>query len=65
MQKSFCDLCGKELTGDTFGLRLNTIENITDHYSGASRDVYTTHQYELCRECAEKIYQYVQTLKTV
>lgn len=63
MQKNYCDLCGKEIKADSYSVKIARYEKKPDSYLGITHDVWMNYTYELCQECNEDIYQYIETKK--
>lgn len=68
MQKTFCDICGKEIDGITYSMSLKLKES--DFSKDKSNPYTTTYWYDnefnldnkdICLDCAKKIYNLIKT----
>lgn len=54
MKKYYCDRCGKDIGGNLFIRKIRAYE-INEH-----RIHLTTHEYQLCTECHQKISDFIE-----
>lgn len=64
MVKTICDVCGKEITNvNPYGFNLGRKINIRGGLGNTIRDEYSIIYQDVCEDCANSIYHYIEGLQ--